>query len=151
MPRGAKTSTPVVVVGKGIPKLLPTLKIVVDDEDGRFRGRKLVERGERKGSSRRQCVVLHRDAGFKPPLPSLSPSARGNWPSFFLERGKGKRFSPATAPSLCLPSLCERRRGKEAARETFFFLLLGRARSRIFLKKSLFAYRIIFREFFRVF
>lgn len=150
MPRGAKTSTPVVVVGKGIPKLLPTLKIVVDDEDGRFRGRKLVERGERKGSSRRQCVVLHRDAGFKPPLPSLSPSARGNWPSF-SSAGRENAFRQQQRPLFASPPLVNEGGERKQRGKLFFFLLLGRARSRIFLKKSLFAYRIIFREFFRVF
>lgn len=54
----------------------------------------------------------------------------------FLERGKGKRFSPATAPSLCFSSPCERRRGKEAARETFFFSSVGsREKSDLFEKK----------------
>lgn len=120
-------------MGKGIPKLLPTLKIVVDDEDGRFRGRKLVERGERKGSSRRQCVVLHRDAGFKPPLPSLSPSARGNWPSF-SSAGRENAFRQQQRPLFASP--CERRRGKEAARETFFFSSVGsREKSDLFEKK----------------
>lgn len=90
MPRGAKTSTPgPVAAGKGNPKLLPTLKIVVDDEDGRFRGRKLSWGVKRE---RRQCVVLHRDASFKPPLPpSFSPPEETGQVS--LERGKGKRFS----------------------------------------------------------
>lgn len=96
VPRGAKTSTPV-VVGKGIPKLLPSLKIVVDDEDGRFRGRKLVEREgrerDRRGdnaSSSIETPVLSLLSSLSPPSFSLSLSPRGNWPSFSFERGKGR-------------------------------------------------------------
>lgn len=122
-------------MGKGIPKLLPTLKIVVDDEDGRFRGRKLVERGERKGSSRRQCVVLHRDAGFKPPLPSLSPSARGNWPSF-SSAGRENAFRQQQRPLFASPPLVNEGGERKQRGKLFFFPSVGsREKSDLFEKK----------------
>lgn len=97
VPRGAKTSTPV-VVGKGIPKLLPSLKIVVDDEDGRFRGRKLVEREGRERDRRGDNASSSIETPVLSLLsPSLFLSSRKLAKFLFRAReGKGKRFSPST-------------------------------------------------------
>lgn len=138
MPRGAKTSTPV-VVGKGIPKLLPSLKIVVDDEDGRFRGRKLVEREGRERDRRGDNASSSIETPVLSLLsPSLFLSSRKLAKFLFRAReGKGKRFSPSTMSP------------------NFFFLssfFLGRVKSdlvSLFRRKKVY-YRIIFREFQRI-
>lgn len=139
MPRGAKTSTPV-VVGKGIPKLLPSLKIVVDDEDGRFRGRKLVEREgrerDRRGDNASSSIETPVLSLLSPLHPSLSLLEETGQVSLSSAGREGKTLFAINDVSELLFS--------------FFFLLDEKSDLVSLFRRKKVYYRIIFREFQRI-